>query len=106
MKKYSILLSFTALGFLAAFTGKAFAETAQEYDQAGMALFRAGLYEKSIQYFNNAVQADPNDEPGYQDMGDAYMKLDDKPNALKAYQQALQLNPDNQTLKIMVENLN
>ncbi len=82
-----------------------FAAAAQDYDQAGMALFRAGQYEKSIQYFNNAVQADATDWQGYEDMGDAYMKLDDKPNALSSYQKALQLNPGDSTLQALVDSL-
>ncbi len=83
-----------------------FADAARDYDQAGMALFRAGQYEKSIQYFNNAVQADSTDWQAYEDMGNAYMKLDDKPNALSSYQKALQLNPGDSTLQALVDNLN
>jgi tetratricopeptide (TPR) repeat protein len=83
-----------------------FADPSQDYDQAGMALFRAGQYEKSIQYFNNAVQADSTNWQAYEDMGNAYMKVDDKPNALSSYQKALQLNPGNSTLQALVDNLN
>jgi Tetratricopeptide repeat len=83
-----------------------FADPSQDYDQAGMALFRAGQYEKSIQYFNNAVQADSTNWQAYEDMGNAYMKMDDKPNALSSYQKALQLNPGNSTLQALVDNLN
>ena len=90
---------------MAALTGKAFAETAQEYDDAGMALFRAGLYDKSLQYFSSAVQTDPQDWQGYQDMGDAYMKLDNKQSALQSYQQALQINPNIPGLQTTVNNL-
>jgi tetratricopeptide (TPR) repeat protein len=82
-----------------------FADPSQDYDQAGMALFRAGQYEKSIQYFNNAVQADSTNWQAYEDMGNAYMKTDDKPNALSSYQKALQLNPGNSTLQALVDNL-
>jgi len=90
---------------MAALTGRAFAETAQEYDDAGMALFRAGLYDKSLQYFSSAVQTDPQDWQGYQDMGDAYMKLDNKQSALQSYQQALQINPNIPGLQTTVNNL-
>ena len=82
-----------------------FAGAAQDFDQAGMALYRAGQYEKAIQYFNNAVQADPGDAKAYEDMGNAYMKLDDKPNALASYQKALNLNPNDPTLQTLVDNL-
>ncbi|HVM32179.1 MAG TPA: tetratricopeptide repeat protein, partial [bacterium] len=85
--------------------GAAFAESAQDYEQAGMALFRAGQYEKAIDYFNNAVKADPNDAQAYEDRGDAYMKLNDKANAFSSYQAALQLDPGNPTLQTLVENL-
>jgi len=106
MKKHSRSLFLLSFGFMAALTGRAFAETAQEYDDAGMALFRAGLYDKSLQYFSSAVQTDPQDWQGYQDMGDAYMKLDNKPSALQSYQQALQINPNIPGLQTTVNNLN
>jgi tetratricopeptide (TPR) repeat protein len=95
------------LAGVAAFSSPAllFAGAAQDFDQAGQALYRAGQYEKSIQYFNNAVEADPNDAQAYEDMGNAYMKLDDKPNALASYQKALNLNPNDPTLQTLVDNL-
>jgi hypothetical protein len=97
------LLSAGLCPFLA--SAPLFAAAAQDYDQAGMALFRAGQYEKSIQYFNNAVQVDSTDWQGYEDMGNAYLKLDDKPNALSSYQKALQLKPGDSTLQALVDNL-
>ncbi|HET9869410.1 MAG TPA: tetratricopeptide repeat protein [bacterium] len=85
--------------------GSLWAGSAQDYDQAGLALFRAGQYEKAVQYFSNAVQADPNDAQAYEDMGNAYLKLGDKPNALNAYQSALKLKPGDTTLQALVDSL-
>ncbi|MGH7739564.1 MAG: tetratricopeptide repeat protein [bacterium] len=101
-KKYFVL----ALGVWAlSGSARLLADSAQDYDQAGLALFRAGQYAKSIQYFNNAVQADPNDGQAYEDMGNAYLKLDDKSNALASYQKAQQLNPNDATLQALVDSL-
>lgn len=101
-KKYLVL----SLGVWAlSGSARLFADSAQDYDQAGLALFRAGQYAKSIQYFNNAVQADPNDGQAYEDMGNAYLKLDDKSNALASYQKAQQLNPNDATLQALVDSL-
>jgi hypothetical protein len=79
--------------------------TATEYKEEGTALFNAGQYPKALVYFNNAVQADPQDWESYEDLGDAYYKLNDVPSALGAYQHSLQLHPDNPTLQTLVDNL-
>jgi len=79
--------------------------TAQDYDDQGLALLNRGLYEKAIGYFNSATQADPSDWQAYENMGNAYVKLNNNQAALAAYQKSLQINPNNTTLSVMVENL-
>jgi len=78
---------------------------AQEYDDLGLALYRQGLYAKSIPYFQNAVQADPTDWQGYENLGNAYFKINANPDALSAYQKSLQINPNNSTLENIVQTL-
>ena len=81
------------------------ASTAQDYEDMGNALFQKGLYAKAADYFSTAVQTDPNDWKAYESLGDSYMKLNEPSQALDAYQKSLQINPDNNTLKVLVENL-
>jgi hypothetical protein len=78
---------------------------AQEYDELGMSLYRQGLYAKAITYFQNAVQADPTDWEGYENLGNAYFKINDNADALSAYQKSLQINPNNSTLENIVQSM-
>src|SRR5665213_802672 len=78
---------------------------AQEYDELGMSLYRQGLYAKAISYFKNAVQADSTDWEGYENLGNAYFKINDNADALSAYQSSLQINPNNTTLENIVQSL-
>ncbi len=78
---------------------------AQDYKEGGMALFRAGQYGKALVYFQNAVQADSNDAEAYEDLGNTYAKLNDIPNARNAYEKSLQINPNNSTLRVLLDNL-
>lgn len=81
------------------------ADTAQDYRGMGQALFQKGLYAKSVEYFKQAVQADPNDWQSYQGMGDAYLKMNDNVEALNAYNKSLAINPNNPTVQTQVQNL-
>lgn len=76
-----------------------------DYRQMGEALYQKGLYNKALNYFNQAVQADSNDWQAYQELGDTYMKLNDDSSALDAYNKSLQINPNNASLKATVDNL-
>jgi tetratricopeptide (TPR) repeat protein len=78
---------------------------AQDYEDQAMALFNRGLFEKSIQYFNLAVQADPEDWQAWEKMGDAYAKLDKTQEALTYYSKSLQINPGNPALRSTVDSL-
>lgn len=84
---------------------KAVNAQAQEYDELGMALYSRGLYAKSITYFQNAVQADPTDWQDYENLGNAYFKINDNADALNAYQKSLQINGNNDSLQVIVQNL-
>ncbi len=79
--------------------------TAQDFDDLGMALYQKGLYDKAIVYFQKAVQADPGDWQGYENLGDAYSKNGDNQDALNAYQQSLRIHPDNPTVQAHIDSL-
>jgi tetratricopeptide (TPR) repeat protein len=102
MNKPTIMLGLTLSFLLPALT---MAAEAKDYKDGGMALFRAGQYEKALDYFKNAVQADPNDWEAYQDLGDTYAKLNDSADARDAYQKSLQINPNNSTVQVSLDNL-
>ena len=78
---------------------------ATDYRDMGQALYQKGLYAKAVDYFRQAVAADPNDWQSYQTMGDAYLKMDAKAEALDAYQKSLKINPDNNQAQTQVDNL-
>jgi len=100
-----LLLFLLSIILIAPAVAKAANAQAQEYDELGLALYRQGLYAKAIPYFQNAVQADPADWQGYEDLGNSYFKINDNTDALGAYQKSLQINPDNTTLENIVQSL-
>ena len=100
-----LLLFCLSILLIAPAVAKATNAQAQEYDDLGSALYRQGLYAKSIPYFQNAVQADPTDWQGYENLGNAYFKINANPDALSAYQKSLQINPNNSTLENIVQTL-
>lgn len=102
MKKITLAVLFSLLAVIPALSGAA---TAQDYSDMGQALYQKGLYAKAVDYFQQAVAADPNDWQSYQTMGDAYMKMDAKAEALGAYQSSLQINPNNPNVKAQVDSL-
>jgi len=77
----------------------------QDYEDQGTALFNKGLYQKSIEYFQDAVQADSTNWQAYQDMGNAYAQLNQNQNAIDSYQRSLQINPSNQAVRDAITNL-
>ncbi|GEM_PF-1622976 len=103
MKK--ILLFVLSVLLLAPALAQAANAQAQEYDELGMSLYRQGLYAKAISYFKNAVQADSTDWEGYENLGNAYFKINDNADALSAYQSSLQINPSNTTLENIVQSM-
>lgn len=102
--KYTLVL----LGLCASFLIPCLAAaqmSSQELEQLGQATFQKGFYNKAVTYFQQAVEADPNNAQAYEDLGNAYMKQGDQADALAAYQKSLAINPNNATLKVMVDNL-
>jgi tetratricopeptide (TPR) repeat protein len=52
-----------------------------------------------------AIELHPNSSIVHSRWGDYYIKLKDKPNAVKSYQKALELDPADQQIKDVLENL-
>ncbi len=102
MKKMTLAILFS---FLSLAPAALLADTAQDYRDMGQALFQRGLYAKAVDYFQQAVSADPNDWQSYQAMGDSYMKMNANAEALGAYQKSLQINSNNPTVQAQVNSL-
>jgi tetratricopeptide (TPR) repeat protein len=88
---------------LGGFIPKLEAATAQAAQQQPADLaaryYNARRYDEAIQYYNQAVQANPNDAKAWQGMGNCYYAKQDKPKAVDAYKKAIQLNPQNVALQ-------
>lgn len=52
-----------------------------------------------------AIEQHPNSSIVYSRWGDYHLKLDDKPNAIKSYQKAIELDPTDEQTKGTLENL-
>jgi tetratricopeptide (TPR) repeat protein len=52
-----------------------------------------------------AIEQHPNSSIVYSRWGDYYIKLNDKPNAIKSYQKAIELDPNDEQTKDTLENL-
>jgi tetratricopeptide (TPR) repeat protein len=52
--------------------------------------YKKGEYEKALQYLQKAVQMVPDDPIMLEHLGDVYLKLNDKANALKLYKKSLE----------------
>ena len=53
--------------------------------------YKKGNFDKALKYLKKAIELVPDDPIMLEHLGDAYLKLDDKPNALKFYQKSLKI---------------
>ncbi|HUO58842.1 MAG TPA: tetratricopeptide repeat protein [bacterium] len=82
-----------------------FAQTAAQYITAGNQSYAIKDYAKAVQYYQAAVQADPNSAAAYQGLGNSYYQQGQTSQALDAYEKALNLNPNNAQLSTFVQSL-
>ena len=86
-------------------SGMGFAQTAAQYINAGNQSYGAKDFAKAVQYYQAAVQADPNSAAAYQGLGNSYYQQGQNSEALGAYEKALNLNPNNAQLSTFVQSL-
>ena len=68
--------------------------------------FKKGEYEKAIKYLKKAIELVPDDPIMLEHLGDAYLKVNDRSNALKYYQKSLQKKEkDKETLEKKIQEL-
>ena len=62
----------------------------------GMALYRMGNFEESINYLNQAIKSRPNNYNYYLDLGDIHRVNKSYQVALQNYAEVLRINPENE----------
>ena len=59
-------------------------------DSLGWVYYKKGEFEKALEYLQKAIEIVPDDPIMLEHVGDAYLMLDDKTNALKFYKKSLE----------------
>lgn len=78
---------------------------AEAYNQRAIAHYLAERYEESIADCRKVVESMPLHFGAYSGMGHSYLALSDLPNALDAYEKALQINPNLDCIRELVHEL-
>jgi tetratricopeptide (TPR) repeat protein len=81
------------------------AATANDYYNAGLSCYQQGQYDMAVQYFRAVVESQPYHWQAYQYLGSAYAAKGNYADALNAYQQSLQINPNNPALRRYVDQI-
>ncbi|MBN2091723.1 tetratricopeptide repeat protein [candidate division KSB1 bacterium] len=71
----------------------------------GYFLMSSGKIAEAVEIFRFNVELFPESANVYDSLGEAYMKSGDKKNAIKNYQKSLELNPNNDNAKKMIEEI-
>ena len=71
----------------------------------GYALLRQNRVNEAIELFNFMVEEFPQSANAYDSRGEAYMRADKKELAIADYKKSLELNPNNENAKEMLEQL-
>lgn len=79
------------------------ATTSEEYYAAGLKLFKDQDYEKSIKYFQAALEQKSDYWQAYQYLGEAYYMTANRTEAVAAMEKSLRLHSDNPELRRFVE---
>ena len=102
--KFSILFLLLLSSFLASF-GSLWAQTAQLHNTSGLAKFYQGKYREAFREFVKALRKDPSYAAPHYNLGRLYEKQQRFEEALKQYQQCLQLDPRHQGAQRAVQRL-
>lgn len=80
-------------------------DLAQVYNALGVSYVRDGKLEKGISQFETAVKLQPGYVTAWNNLGDAYEKKKDLNSALKAFEEVLLFDPNNQVARPRVDSL-
>lgn len=92
----------SAIGLMLGSPGLADFQKAKRNSDFGYRLVSQKKYAEAVNYFAVALKQDSEYWQAWQGLGNAYFFLGHKGKALDAYFKALELNPDNPTLKKFV----
>jgi C-terminal processing protease CtpA/Prc len=79
--------------------------TEEMINQAGYDLLSMELYELALEFFKFNVEKFPYSYNAYDSFGEAYMKMEETGQALINYKKSLEINPNNDNAKKMLEQL-
>jgi tetratricopeptide (TPR) repeat protein len=65
-----------------------------------------GEYQNAIPWFNKALSLKGNIVEVLNRLGDCFLKVGDKGQALKAWKKSLEVNPNQENIKKLIEKLN
>jgi len=77
----------------------------EDFNALGYKLLGKGKVQEAIEVFKLNVECFPNSANVFDSLGEAYMKNDDKKNAVINYKKSLELNPENKNAKKMLKEL-
>ncbi len=80
-------------------------ESLQQYLQAAAKAYQAAELNTATQYYQAAIKLDPKSAAAYQGLGNCYYRLANVPEALKAFDRSLALNPNNPKLAAFARGL-
>ena len=72
-------------------------------DTIGWIYYKLGDYKKALGYIMDAINAGEKSAVIYEHLGDVYLKLNKKENALLNWKKALEIDPGNEKLKLKLE---
>ena len=76
-----------------------------EVNGAGYVVLRSGKVEKALAIFELNTRVFPEAYNTWDSLGEAYMNLGQGENAIRSYQRSLELNPDNENARVMIERI-
>jgi len=76
-----------------------------EFNQLGYKVLQDGRTDDAIRIFLWNTELYPNSANAFDSLGEAYVKIGDKASAIKQYEKVLELDPENENAKKMLEQL-
>jgi tetratricopeptide (TPR) repeat protein len=71
--------------------------SAADYNRQGFIHTQEQDYRQAIEYYEKAIQVDPNFENAYLNRGNAYLALEEHQKAIQSYTEAIQVHPESFT---------
>ena len=104
-KLLSILLILTCFCFLCGFSVKAYEQSALNYNNQGINFTKNGEFDKAIESFKKAVNADPSLTNAYYNLGSVYKHTGKTEKALNAFKLLLRNDPKDDETAYLVADL-